>query len=158
MKSVFLKQRADHARIAHIQHGKRPLFLPIVAEPPPVCNCESMGGVRQGRACAGGKWKAGSYAGSPVVHCGGADSRVRRNAADLNRPPLKWYAPIASVAAVTAQPLTALPPYGCGVPLAGASRKDTPTRASGRDTGGIEPSRRLCRHAGSYLGGIGYPL
>jgi len=31
------------------------------------------------------------------------------------------------------------------------SRKDTPTRATGRETGGIEPSRRLCRHAGSYL-------
>ena len=33
--------------------------------------------------------------------CKGADSRARRNAADLNRPPLKWYAPIASVAAVS---------------------------------------------------------
>ena len=31
----------------------------------------------------------------------------------------KWCAPIASVAALTAQPLAALPPYGCGVPLAG---------------------------------------
>ena len=81
-----------------------------------------MGGVRQGRACAGEKWKAGSYAGSPVVHCGGADSRVRRNAADLNRPLLKWYAPIASVAALTAQPLAALPPYGCGVPFTGVER------------------------------------
>ena len=37
-------------------------------------------------------------------------------------------------------------------------RKDTPTRAAGRETGGIEPSRRPCRHAGSYLGGIGCPL
>ena len=64
----------------------------------------------------------GSYARSPVVHCGGADSRVRRNAADLNRPLLKWYAPIASVAAVTAQPLAALPPYGCGVPFTGSDR------------------------------------
>lgn len=33
-------------------------------------------------------------------------------------------------------------------------RKDTPTRATGRETGGIEPSRRrFRRHAGSYLGG-----
>ena len=34
----------------------------------------------------------------------------------------KTYQPIASVAAVTAQPLAALPPYGCGVPLAGNER------------------------------------
>ena len=34
----------------------------------------------------------------------------------------KTYQPIASVAAVTAQPLAALPPYGCGVPLAGSDR------------------------------------
>lgn len=33
-------------------------------------------------------------------------------------------------------------------------RKDTPTRATGRENGGIEPSRRrFRRHAGSYLGG-----
>ena len=31
----------------------------------------------------------------------------------------KTYRPIASVAAFPAQPLAALPPYGCGVPLAG---------------------------------------
>ena len=30
--------------------------------------------------------------------------------------------PIASVAAVTAQPLAALPPYGCGVPFTGSDR------------------------------------
>ena len=34
----------------------------------------------------------------------------------------KTYKPIASVAALTAQPLAALPPYGCGVPLAGSER------------------------------------
>ena len=34
----------------------------------------------------------------------------------------KMYGPIASVAALTAQPLAALPPYGCGVPLAGSER------------------------------------
>ena len=32
------------------------------------------------------------------------------------------HGPIASVAALTAQPLAALPPYGCGVPLAGSER------------------------------------
>ena len=36
--------------------------------------------------------------------------------------PLKWHAPIASVAALTAQPLAALPPYGCGVPFTGGDR------------------------------------
>ena len=46
----------------------------------------------------------------------------REGTADLERLSLKWYVPIASVAAVTAQPLTALPPYGCGVPLAGNER------------------------------------
>ena len=34
----------------------------------------------------------------------------------------KMHGPIASVAALTAQPLAALPPYGCGVPLAGSER------------------------------------
>ena len=55
-------------------------------------------------------------------HCRGAACRSRRSAADTNRLPIKWYAPIASVAAVTAQPLAALPPYGCGVPFTGSDR------------------------------------
>ena len=38
------------------------------------------------------------------------------------RPLLKQRAPITSVAAVTAQPLAALPPYGCGVPFTGSDR------------------------------------
>ena len=38
------------------------------------------------------------------------------------RPSLKQRAPITSVAAVTAQPLAALPPYGCGVPFTGVER------------------------------------
>ena len=42
--------------------------------------------------------------------------------ANTNRLPLKRHAPIASVAAFPAQPLAALPPYGCGVPLAGSER------------------------------------
>ena len=46
----------------------------------------------------------------------------REGTRSLYRPPLKWYAPITSVAALTAQPLAALPPYGCGVPLAGSER------------------------------------
>ena len=34
----------------------------------------------------------------------------------------KTYRPIVSVAAVTAQPLAALPPYGCGVLFTGGER------------------------------------
>ena len=34
----------------------------------------------------------------------------------------KTHGPIASVAALTAQPLAALPPYGCGVPFTGVER------------------------------------
>ena len=48
--------------------------------------------------------------------------RARLRTADSNRLSLKWRAPIASVAAFPAQPLAALPPYGCGVPLAGSER------------------------------------
>ena len=46
----------------------------------------------------------------------------RRRTCSQYRLSLKWYAPIASVAALTAQLLAALPPYGCGVPLAGSER------------------------------------
>ena len=46
----------------------------------------------------------------------------REGSAVSYRLPLKWHTPIASVAALTAQPLAALPPYGCGVPLAGCER------------------------------------
>ena len=34
----------------------------------------------------------------------------------------------------TAQPLAALPPYGCGVPLAGASAEDVNSRPKGSQT------------------------
>ena len=46
----------------------------------------------------------------------------RKGSAVSYRLPLKWHAPIASVAALTAQPLAALPPYGCGVPFTGGER------------------------------------
>ena len=52
----------------------------------------------------------------------GGDSPARRTAADSNGLPTKTYKPIASVAALTAQPLAALPPYGCGVPFTGGER------------------------------------
>ena len=59
-----------------------------------------------------------------VCHCEGAlrPWQSREGSAVSYRLPLKWHAPIASVAALTAQPLAALPPYGCGVPLAGSDR------------------------------------
>ena len=46
----------------------------------------------------------------------------RKGSAVSYRLPLKWHAPIASVAALTAQLLAALPPYGCGVPFTGGER------------------------------------
>ena len=46
----------------------------------------------------------------------------RGGTAVLYRLSIKRYAPIASVAALTAQPLAALPPYGCGVPFTGGER------------------------------------
>ena len=46
----------------------------------------------------------------------------REGSAVSYRLPLKWRAPIVSVAALTAQPLAALPPYGCGVPFTGGER------------------------------------
>ena len=51
--------------------------------------------------------------------CRGPDSRARLRTSARNRLTIKTYKPIASVAALTAQPLAALPPYGCGMPLAG---------------------------------------
>ena len=54
----------------------------------------------------------------------GGSIRNRNTAGTCNsyRLPAKTHKPIASVAALTAQPLAALPPYGCGVPLAGCER------------------------------------
>ena len=60
----------------------------------------------------------------PTCHCEGASCpwQSREGTCSPYRPPSKRHAPIASVAALTAQPLAALPPYGCGVPLAGTER------------------------------------
>ena len=54
----------------------------------------------------------------------GGSIRNRNTAGTCNsyRLPLKRHAPIASVAALPAQPLAALPPYGCGVPFTGSER------------------------------------
>ena len=41
----------------------------------------------------------------------------REDTADSYRASIITHKPIASVAALTAQPLAALPPYGCGVPF-----------------------------------------
>ena len=60
----------------------------------------------------------------PTCHCEGASCpwQSREGTCSPYRPPSKRHAPIASVAALTAQPLAALPPYGCGVPRAGCER------------------------------------
>ena len=54
----------------------------------------------------------------------GGSIRNRNTAGTCNsyRLPAKTYKPIASVAALTSQPLAALPPYGCGVPFTGSER------------------------------------
>ena len=57
------------------------------------------------------------------ICCRGGVCPSRRYTADSHRPPSKRrWPPTGSVAALTAQPLAALPPYGCGVPLAGCER------------------------------------
>ena len=65
------------------------------------------------------KMESGKF---PAARCRGGACPSRRNAADWYRLSIKTRKPIASVAALTAQPLAALPPYGCGVPLAGCER------------------------------------
>ena len=54
----------------------------------------------------------------------GGSIRNRNTAGTCNsyRLPAKTHKPIASVAALPAQPLAALPPYGCGVPFTGSER------------------------------------
>ena len=56
------------------------------------------------------------------MRCRGAACRSRRCTGDSCRVSIQWQEPIVSVAAVTAQPLAALPPYGCGVPFTGVER------------------------------------
>ena len=73
----------------------------------PICHCEA----------PTGPWRPEREARGSAL---GVQSR--EGTADANQLPIKWYAPIASVAAVTAQPLAALPPYGCGVPFTGSDR------------------------------------
>ena len=46
----------------------------------------------------------------------------REGTSSSYKVPIKTHRPIASVAALTAQPLAALPPYGCGVPFTGSER------------------------------------
>ena len=60
------------------------------------------------------------------ICCRGGACPSRRYTADSHRLSIKRHVPIASVAALTAQPLAALPPYGCGVPLAGCERHAGP--------------------------------
>ena len=54
----------------------------------------------------------------------GGSIRNRNTAGTCNsyRLPAKTHKPIASIAALTAQPLAALPPYGCAVPFTGSER------------------------------------
>ena len=61
-------------------------------------------------------------AGQTHAPCRGGACPSRHCIDDRNKLPINTYQPIASVAAVTAQPLAALPPYGCGVPFTGGER------------------------------------
>ena len=61
-------------------------------------------------------------AGQTHAPCRGGACPSRHCIDDRNKLPINTYQPIASVAAVTAQPLAALPPYGCGVPFTGSDR------------------------------------
>ena len=58
--------------------------------------------------------------GRRICHCEGRlrPWQSRAGTADPYWLPLKWHVPIASVAALTAQPLAALPLYGCAVSAA----------------------------------------
>ena len=83
------------------------------------------GGDSRARHCTGGKcgpmlkrqWP-------PICHCEGAlrPWQSREGTSSSYKVPIKTHRPIASVAAVTVQPLAALPPYGCGVPFTGSER------------------------------------
>ena len=68
----------------------------------------------------GNRWR--KTGGTSMARCGCAACLARRCTGDSRWVSIQWHAPIASVAALTAQPLAALPPYGCGVPLAGCER------------------------------------
>ena len=61
-------------------------------------------------------------AGQTHAPCRGGACPSRHCIDDRNKLPINTYQPIVSVAAVTAQPLAALPPYGCGVPFTGSDR------------------------------------
>ena len=70
-----------------------------------ICHCEEAAGRRGALSAKREEVPLGCNLGKALPnctgHCRGADSRARRNAADSNGPPLKWYAPIASVAALS---------------------------------------------------------
>ena len=95
----------------------------LVASRRPHAPCR--GGACPSRRCSNDRYRLPSKRQtSPICHCEGAlrPWQSREGTADSERLSSKWHAPIASVAAVPAQPLAALPPYGCGVPLAGSER------------------------------------
>ena len=79
---------------------------------------------RSWRCTADSYWVTIKWQRPPICHCEGAlrPWQSREGTSSSYKGPIKTHRPIASVAAVTAQPLAALPPYGCGVPLAGNER------------------------------------
>ena len=83
------------------------------------------GGDSRARHCtADSYWVTIKWQRPPICHCEGAlrPWQSREGSSSSYKVTIKTHRPIASVAAVTAQPLAALPPYGCGVPFTGSER------------------------------------
>ena len=94
-------------------------------QPPPTCHCEEAQPTWQSREGTALRNEPSSKRQPPpTCHCEEAQPtwQSREGTSSSYKVPIKTYQPIASVAAVTAQPLAALPPYGCGVPFTGVER------------------------------------
>ena len=93
---------------------------------PDACTCHCRGGDSRARHCTGGKcgpMLKRQWPPSLSLRGGRRPTRQSREGSSSSyKVPIKRQAPIASVAALTAQPLAALPPYGCGVPFTGSER------------------------------------
>ena len=102
------------------------------------CAVPCRGGDSRARRCTGGtngpplKWRRpkachceapkGPWRPERAARGSALGVQSRQGTSSSYKVPIKTYKPIASVAAFPAQPLAALPPYGCGVPLAVCER------------------------------------
>ena len=106
--------------------GMRPhLTGAIGGAGPRICHCEEAQPTWQSREGTALRNEPSSKRQPPpTCHCEEAQPtwQSREGTSSSYKVPIKTYQPIASVAALTAQPLAALPPYGCGVPFTGVER------------------------------------